>query len=102
MKVKNIASFSGFRPWGPSWLNMMEISLEDGTVVLVSHETPVAAFVPGLEAAGIHDQPVVRTSKKWSQTITRHTNKWLNQEFHCQPYRKMPQEFFDNLLSVAQ
>jgi len=86
MKVKNIGS------------NMTELQLADGTLVLVSYETPVAAFVPGLAAVGIHDQPVVRTNKNWSATTSRHIHKWLNQNFHCQPYREMPQSFFDNLL----
>lgn len=79
---------------------MTEISLEDGTLVLVSYETPVAARIFSL-AAENDGCTLARTSKKWSKTTTRHINKWLNYEFHCQPYKEMPQEFFDNLLSVA-
>lgn len=79
---------------------MTEISLEDGTLVLVSYETPVAARIFSL-ASENDGCALFRTSKKWSQTTTRHINKWLNQEFHCKPYKEMPQEFFDNLLSVA-
>ena len=91
MTVKNIAS------------NMTEISLEDGTLVLVSYETPVAARIFSL-AAENDGCALARTSKKWSQTTTKHINKWLRDTFSdTAPKRakEMPQEFFDNLLSVA-
>ena len=82
---------------------MTEISLEDGTLVLVSYETPVAARLFSL-AAENDGCALARTSKKWSATTTRHINKWLRDTFSdTAPKRamEMPQEFFDNLLSVA-
>ena len=82
---------------------MTEISLEDGTLVLVSYETPVAARLFSL-AAENDGCALARTSKKWSATTTRHINKWLRDTFSdTAPKRakEMPQEFYDNLLSVA-
>lgn len=57
MKVKNIAS------------NQTEVILNNGNRILVSYETPVAAYVPG-EGAYI-------TDTWYSQTTTRHINKWV-------------------------
>jgi len=57
MKVRNVGS------------NMTEL-VADGCTVLFSYETPVAAYTP--------TQGYVRTSHKWSQTTTRHINKWLD------------------------
>jgi len=68
--------------------NMTEL-VTDGCTVLFSYETPVAAYTP--------TQGYVRTAKWYSQTTTRHINKWLdglNAE-------EMPQEFFDNLIGEA-
>jgi len=58
MKVKNIGS------------NQTEVHLNNGDIVLVSYETPVAAFVVG--------EGYYRTSEKWSATTTKHINKWLD------------------------
>jgi hypothetical protein len=72
MKVRNVGS------------NMTEL-VTDGCTVLFSYETPVAAYTP--------TQGYVRTAKWYSQTTTRHINKWLdglNAE-------EMPQAFFDNI-----
>ena len=49
--------------------NQTEVMLADGTEILISYVTPVAARVPGLGW--------VRTSHKWSSTTTKHINKWL-------------------------
>lgn len=49
--------------------NMTEVQLADGTIVLVSYATPVAALVPG--------KGWIRTAHKWSVTTTKHINKWL-------------------------
>jgi hypothetical protein len=48
---------------------MTEVQLADGTCVLVSYTTPVAALVPG--------KGWIRTAHKWSATTTKHINKWL-------------------------
>ena len=50
--------------------NMTELSLTNGTDVLFSYETPVAAFIEG--------EGYVRTATKYSVTTSRHINKWLN------------------------
>lgn len=49
--------------------NQTEVMLADGTEILVSYTTPVAARIPG--------RGWVRTSHKWSATTTKHINKWL-------------------------
>ena len=72
MKVKNVGS------------NMTEL-VTDGCTVLFSYETPVAAYTP--------TQGYVRTAHKWSQTTTRHINKWLD-GINAD---EMPQAFFDSL-----
>ena len=56
MKIKPVGS------------NMTEIQLDD-VHVLFSYETPVAACIFG--------EGFVRTSQWYSQTTTRHINKWL-------------------------
>lgn len=50
--------------------NMTELSLTNGTDVLFSYETPVAAFIEG--------EGYVRTATKYSVTTSRHINKWLD------------------------
>ena len=49
--------------------NQTEISLNNGTKVFFSYDTPVAAQLP--------DYEYVRTSTKWSVTTSKHINKWL-------------------------
>ena len=82
---------------------MTELEFEDGTLVLVSYETPVAARV--FEFASENNGcALFRTGKKWSATTTRHINKWLRSNFsEDAPKRagEMPQDWFDNLLSVG-
>ena len=64
--------------------NMTEL-VTDGCTVLFSYETPVAAYTP--------TQGYVRTAKWYSQTTTRHINKWLDGV----DADEMPQEFFDSI-----
>ena len=63
--------------------NQTELVLNDGTQVLFSYETPVACWIDG---------QFYRTDKKWSQTTSRHINKWV----HCALSK--PQVFFDVLV----
>lgn len=56
----------------PAGSNMTEVEI-DGTTVLVSYSTPVAAFVPG--------QGVLRTEKWFSRTTSKHITKWINANF---------------------
>ena len=55
-------------PLGP---NCNEVIDSKGTTVLISYRTPVAAFIPG--------KGVIQTSKRWSNTTSRHISKWLKQ-----------------------
>jgi hypothetical protein len=57
MKIKPVGS------------NMTELQLDD-VHVLFSYETPVAACIFG--------EGFVRTAQWYSQTTTRHINKWLD------------------------
>jgi hypothetical protein len=66
--------------------NQTELVLNDGTQVLFSYETPVACWIEG---------QFYRTDKKWSQTTSRHINKWA----HCALNK--PQSFFDALVLGA-
>jgi hypothetical protein len=63
--------------------NKNEITLADGTQVLFSYATPVAAWI---------NEEFFKTSKKWSNTTTRHINSWTHLA------TEKPQEFFDNLV----
>jgi len=51
--------------------NQTEVQLADGTCILFSYVTPVAALVPG--------KGWVRTAHKWSATTTKHINAWLRE-----------------------
>ena len=75
----------------PIAANMTELNT-NGMTVLFSYKTPVAAMVD--EGLGF---VFYRTSKRWSNTTTRHINKWLG------TYGKVaddkPQEYFDSLIA---
>ena len=77
MKLRNVGS------------NMTEITTEKGQI-LFSYETPVAALL----ADDDNGDTVVKTSHKWSQTTSRHINKWLDGLTAVE----RPQAFFDNLV----
>ena len=49
--------------------NQTEVQLADGTCILFSYSTPVAALVPG--------KGWIRTAFKHSSTTSKHTNAWL-------------------------
>jgi len=76
----------------PIGSNKTQVSLADGTEVLFSYSTPVAALVPGKGwmrtehkwssystpvAALVPGKGWMRTEHKWSATTTRHINSWL-------------------------
>ena len=63
--------------------NKTELTLADGTQVLFSYQTPVAAWKDG---------EYFKTSKRWSHTTTRHVNSWAHLA------TEKPQEYFDNLV----
>jgi hypothetical protein len=66
----------------PIQSNMTELTLNDGTQVLFSYQTPVACWKDG---------EFFKTDKKWSNTTTRHINKWT----HLATAK--PQSYFDEL-----
>jgi hypothetical protein len=66
----------------PIQSNMTELTLNDGTQVLFSYQTPVACWIDG---------QFYKTDKKWSNTTTRHINKWAHLAI------AKPQAFFDEL-----
>ena len=72
--------------YNPIQANMAEITLHNGIKVLFSYCTPVATWENG---------QFFKTEKKWSNTTTRHINKWA----HCAITK--PQSYFDNLEGIA-
>ena len=78
MKLHNFAS------------NQTVVEFKNGTVVLFSYNTPVAAFVPG--------QGYVRTNHKWSVTTSKHINKWLRGVIGV---AGVDQSYLDNIAGVA-
>jgi hypothetical protein len=70
--------------------NQTEVSLADGTEILFSYSTPVAALVPG--------KGWIRTEVKHSTTTTKHTNAWLRK--HCGgTVQTVPQWDLDQLVA---
>jgi hypothetical protein len=68
-------------------MNMTELELQDGTLVLFSYQTPVASF---------RDGKFYKTSRSWSKTTSRHINKWI--AGHVDQCYLEQQEYFDNLV----
>lgn len=59
--------------------NMTELHLNNGTIVLFSYETPVAAFnLMGFTNGCQTRCAVIKTNKKWSRTTSKHITKWLD------------------------
>lgn len=74
--------------------NVTELLLSDGTQVLISYETPVAAY------RNVNGGTYYRTTTKWSATTNRHINNWLPDN-QVSPVIERDQAFFDELLKVA-
>jgi hypothetical protein len=77
----------------PIKANMTEVTLDDGTRVLFSYKTPVAAVIKidGMEQA-------VRTDKKWSQTTSRHISEWAKTfPPYLNNWDTKPQDYFEHL-----
>ena len=62
--------------------NQTQVDYRDGTSVLFSYSTPVAALT---------DNGFYVTAKKWSVTTSRHIDKWIDGA----AYKEQPQEFFN-------
>lgn len=71
--------------------NQNEVVFGEGTVVLFSYQTPVAAMLP----SGRY----VRTNAWYSSTTSRHLNKWLAGVEDS--VEEVDQEFIDNLCSCG-
>ena len=67
--------------------NMTELATNSGAVILFSYSTPVAAMLPSGQ--------YVKSNKWYSQTTTRHINKWLQGVFADVETRSP--EFISNL-----
>ena len=70
----------------PIAANQTQLNLNDGTEVFFSYKTPVDAKLPNYD--------YIRTSTKWSQTTSRHINKWLEGV----NAKEVKQEVLDNLV----
>jgi hypothetical protein len=75
----------------PFKANMNEVTLNDNVTVLFSYKTPVAIMID--EGLGY---VFYRTSKRWSNTTTRHINQWLG--VYGKVASERPQAYFDNLI----
>jgi len=76
----------------PIGSNQTQVSLADGTEVLFSYSTPVAALVPG--------KGWMRTEQTHSVTTTKHVNRWLTS--NASTYAKValvPQWDLDQLVA---
>jgi hypothetical protein len=54
--------------------NTTELDLANGTTVLFSYKTPVAAYVVG--------RGLIKTEKKYSKTTSKHVSQWLDGREH--------------------
>lgn len=75
MKLRNVGS------------NQTVLSLDNGTEILFSYNTPVAGFVEGYG--------YVKTDKFHSKTTSKHINNYLGPSIYY--VKIMSQSFFDNL-----
>ena len=73
----------------PLAANQTQLELNNGTIVLFSYKTPVAAYVPG--------QGYVRTNHKWSVTTSKHINRWLRGVIGV---ASVDQSYLDNLVGL--
>jgi len=71
----------------PIGANVNELTLDNGTTVLFSYKTPVAACLG--DGSGF-----IRTERKWSSTTSKHINRWLDGA----KAREVPQSVLDGLI----
>jgi len=72
---------------------MTELEAADGTTVLFSYQTPVAAFAPGVG--------FIRTEKFFSVTTSKHINKWIKKNGSPEStVTQCPQELLEELVNV--
>lgn len=73
----------------PLGKNVTELAFIDGTRILFSYQTPVAAYVPG--------KGYMRTDRHYSVTTSRHVNAWLG-DVHAS---RVPQNELDALGKIG-
>ena len=78
----------------PIKANMIEVKVGGGLVVLLSYCTPVACVWTNCQGA----RTILKTSKRWSNTTSRHINKWISIWVLSEPVIEQPQEYFDALM----
>jgi hypothetical protein len=79
----------------PAGSNMTELETSDGTTVLFSYTTPVAAFMPG---AGF-----IKTEKTFSRTTSKHITKWINKNGSPEStVTEVSQEMIEELVNVIR
>jgi hypothetical protein len=69
--------------------NKTELTFSDGTMVLFSYQTPVAAYVTDEDG----ESRWYHTDCRWSRTTSRHISTWVNRYAGTKP-----QSFFDELV----
>ena len=75
--------------------NQTELILEDGSQVFFSYETPVAVRTESMHC-GQNQTRVCVTTTKYSQTTSKHINKWVANYFDVK--MNVPQSEIDNFL----
>lgn len=69
----------------PIGSNQTELRLANGTRILFSYRTPVAAYVPG--------RGYIKSGTRYSVTTSRHVNQWIGAGWQW-----VPQEEIDGLV----
>jgi hypothetical protein len=79
----------------PAGNNMTELESVDGTTVLFSYTTPVAAFAPGVG--------FIKTEEFFSVTTTKHINKWIGKKGSPKStVMECPQELLEELVDTIR
>lgn len=84
--------------------NQTELHLNNGTIVLFSYETPVAAKVSVTEDGILIPNTdsdymeYIKTKTKYSRTTSKHLTQWLNHHFMPRYGREVDQSVLDNLV----
>jgi hypothetical protein len=79
----------------PAGSNMTELETSDGTTVLFSYTTTVAAFMPGVG--------FIKTEKTFSRTTSKHITKWINKNGSPEStVTEVSQEMIEELVNVIR
>jgi hypothetical protein len=86
---KKLVWMAGGRQAGKTFNNMF-IKFNLKYIILISYETPVAAYDKENHVCYI-------TEKKWSQTTTRHIHKWVSTLDSLEKTEKVSQETIEEI-----